>query len=260
MDLGIKGRRAIVCGSSKGLGRGVAQKLAEAGVRLTLNGRTVETLEQTANEIRAQYGVDVRTVEADVTSEAGRQRLLDAEPQADILITNAGGPPPGSWSDWGQDAWLHAINANMLTPILLMKSVLPGMMSRRWGRIVNITSASVKSPVAELGLSNAARGGLTGFVAGVARQVAKDGVVINNLLPGWHETERSVALLSKMASARGLLIEDVRKEAYAANPTGRFGAPEEFGAMAAFLCSQFAGYMIGQNILLDGGAFRSTLG
>ncbi len=259
MDLGIKGRRAIVCGSSKGLGRGVAQKLAEAGVNLTLNGRTAETLEQTANEIRARYGVELRMVQADVTSEAGR-RLLDAEPEPDILITNAGGPPPGSWSDWDQDAWLDAVNANMLTPILLMKSVLPGMMNRRWGRIVNITSASVKSPVAELGLSNAARAGLTGFVAGKARQVAKDGVVINNLLPGWHETDRSAALLSNMARARGLSVEDVKKEAHAANPTGRFGAPEEFGAMAAFLCSQYAGYMIGQNVLLDGGAFRSTLG
>ena len=260
MDLGIKGRRAIVCGSSKGLGRGVAQKLAEAGVILTLNGRTVETPEQTANAIRARYGVDVRTVAADVTSEAGRQRLLEEEPLPDILITNAGGPPPGLWSDWGPEAWRDAINANMLTPILLMKSVLPGMMGRGWGRIVNITSAAVKSPVAELGLSNGARGGLTGFVAGVARQVAKNGVVINNLLPGHHETDRVVSLLSKIASDRGLSVEEVRNEAYAANPTGRFGDPEEFGAMAAFLCSRYAGYMIGQNILLDGGAFNATLG
>ncbi len=260
MDLGIKGRRAIVCGSSRGLGRGVAEKLAEAGVTLTLNGRTVETLEQTANEIRGQYGVDVRTVAADVTSEAGRRRLLDAEPRPDILITNAEGPPPGVWSDWGQDAWLNAINANMLTPILLMNGVLPGMTARGWGRIVNITSASVKTPVAELGLSTAARSGLTGFVAGVARQVARNGVIINNLLPGFHDTDRANALLSKMASAKGLPIEDVRNEAYAANPAGRFGAPEEFGAMAAFLCSRYAGYIVGQNILLDGGAFRSTLG
>lgn len=260
MDLGIKGKRAIVCASSKGLGRGVAQKLAEAGVIVTLNGRTVETLEQTTTEIRARYGVDVRTVAADVTSEEGRKRLLEAESLPDILITNAGGPPPGVWSDWDRDAWLDAINANMLAPILLMTSVLPGMISRRWGRIVNITSATVKSPVAELGLSNAARSGLTGFVAGVARQVAKDGVVINNLLPGPHETDRMVSLLSKMASARGLSVEDVRNEAYAANPTGRFGDPEEFGAMAAFMCSEYAGYMVGQNILLDGGAFRSTLG
>ncbi|WP_330083120.1 SDR family oxidoreductase [Methylocystis iwaonis] len=260
MDLGIKGKRAIVCASSKGLGRGVAQKLAEAGAILTLNGRTVVTLEQTASEIRATYGVEVRTVAADVTSDEGRQRLLDAEPRPDILITNAGGPPPGLWSDWGRDAWLDAIDTNMLAPIFLMTSVLPGMISRGWGRIVNITSATVKSPVAELGLSTAARSGLTGFVAGAARQVAKDGVIINNLLPGPHETDRMVSLLSKMASARGLSVEDVRNEAYAANPTGRFGAPEEFGAMAAFLCSEYAGYIVGQNILLDGGAFRSTLG
>jgi 3-oxoacyl-[acyl-carrier protein] reductase len=260
MDLGIKGRRAIVCGSSRGLGRSVAEKLAEAGVILTLNGRTSETLEQTANEMRAQYGVDVQTVVADVTSETGRSRLLDAEPFPDILITNAGGPPPGEWGDWDQDAWLGAINANMLTPILLIKNVLPGMISRGWGRIVNITSASVKSPVAELGLSNAARSGLTGFVAGTARQVAKDGVVMNNLLPGWHETDRARAVLSDMAGARGLSVEGVKNEVCAANPTRRFGAPEEFGAMAAFLCSEYSGYMIGQNILLDGGAFRSTLG
>jgi NAD(P)-dependent dehydrogenase (short-subunit alcohol dehydrogenase family) len=179
MDLGIKGRRAIVCGSSKGLGRGVAENLAEAGVTLTLNARTAERLEQTAKEISARYGVEVRTVAADVTVEAGRRRLLEAEPAPDILVTNAGGPPPGMWSDWDRDAWLGAIDANMLTPIFLMKSVLPGMIDRGWGRIVNITSATVKSPVEELGLSNAARCGLTGFVAGTARQVAKHGVVIN---------------------------------------------------------------------------------
>jgi 3-oxoacyl-[acyl-carrier protein] reductase len=260
MNLGIKGRRAIVCGSSKGLGRGVAEKLAEAGVILTLNARTAETLDQTAEEIRIGYGVEVRTVAADVTSEAGRLQLLEAEPSPDILITNAGGPPPGMWSDWDRDAWLGAIDANMLTPIFLMKSVLPGMIDRGWGRIVNITSATVKSPVEELGLSNAARCGLTGFVAGTARQVAKHGVVINNLLPGMHETDRIASLLGKTASARGLSSEEVRHEAYGANPTGRFGTPEEFGAMAAFMCSRYVGYMVGQNILLDGGAFRSTLG
>ncbi|QGM45926.1 SDR family oxidoreductase [Methylocystis heyeri] len=260
MDLGIKGRRAIVCGSSKGLGRGVAEKLAEAGVGLTLNARTAETLERTAKEISARYGVEVRTVAADVTVEAGRRLLLEAEPAPDILITNAGGPPPGMWSDWDRDAWLGAIDANMLTPIMLIKSVLPGMIDRGWGRIVNITSATVKSPVEELGLSNAARSGLTGFVAGVARQVARHGVVINNLLPGMHETDRIASLLQKTASARGMSVEEIRNEAYAANPTGRFGSPQEFGAMAAFMCSRYAGYMIGQNILLDGGAFRSTMG
>lgn len=259
MDLGIRGKRAIVCASSKGLGRGVAQKLAEAGVIVTLNGRSHETLEATARELRALTTGEVYAVVADVTTVEGRQQLLEAEPKADILVTNAGGPPPGLWSDWDANDWLSALNANMLSPILLMKAVLPGMIDRGWGRVINITSASVKSPIAELGLSNASRSGLTGFVAGTARQVAKHGVTINNLLPGSHETDRVVALLRRRAEMQGISLEQARQQAHAENPTGRFGTIDEFGATAAFLCSQHAGYIVGQNILLDGGAFRSTL-
>ncbi|SFI71791.1 3-oxoacyl-[acyl-carrier protein] reductase [Phyllobacterium sp. CL33Tsu] len=260
MDLGIKGRRAIVCASSKGLGRGVAEKLAEAGVDLTLNARTESTLKATADAIAGKYGVKVQIVAEDVTTESGRQALLQAEPQPDILINNAGGPPPGVWSDWGEEEWLKAINNNMLTPILLMKAILPGMIERKWGRVVNITSGSVKSPIAQLGLSNAARSGLTGFVAGTSRQVARHGVIINNLLPGSHDTDRTKGFIERSAKEKGISIEEARKEAYADNPAGRYGTAEEFGAAAAFLCSQYSGFIVGQNLLLDGGAFNSTLG
>lgn len=260
MDLGIRGKRAIVCASSKGLGKGVAEKLAEAGVDLTLNARTEETLRTTASRIADEFNVRVQIVTADVTTETGRAELLAAEPQPDILINNAGGPPAGLWSDWNEDDWLKAVNANMLTPILLMKAVLPGMISRKWGRVVNITSGSVKSPIPQLGLSNAARGGLTGFVAGTARQVAKHGVIINNLLPGSHETDRIHQLIERTAEQNGISIEEARAAAHAENPTGRFGTPDEFGAAAAFLCSRYSGYIVGQNLLLDGGAFNSTLG
>ena len=260
MDLGIKGRRAIVCASSKGLGRGVAEKLAEAGVNLTLNARTEATLKATADAIAGKYGVKVQIVATDVTTEDGRQALLQAEPQADILINNAGGPPPGLWSDWGEAEWLKAINNNMLTPILLMNAILPGMIERKWGRVVNITSGSVKSPIAQLGLSNAARSGLTGFVAGTARQVARHGVIINNLLPGSHDTDRTKVFIERTSKEKGISIDQARSEAYAQNPTGRYGTPEEFGAAAAFLCSQYSGFIVGQNLLLDGGAFNSTLG
>ncbi|MEK1889203.1 MAG: SDR family oxidoreductase [Phyllobacterium sp.] len=260
MELGIKGRRAIVCASSKGLGRGVAEKLAEAGVDLTLNARTESTLRATSDAIAGKYGVKVQIVAEDVTTESGRQALLKAEPQPDILINNAGGPPPGVWSDWGEEEWLKAINNNMLTPILLMKAILPGMIERKWGRVVNITSGSVKSPIAQLGLSNAARSGLTGFVAGTSRQVARHGVIINNLLPGSHDTDRTKGFIERSAKEKGISIEEARKEAYADNPAGRYGTAEEFGAAAAFLCSQYSGFIVGQNLLLDGGAFNSTLG
>ncbi|WP_267554927.1 SDR family oxidoreductase [Rhizobium rhizogenes] len=260
MDLGIRGKRAIVCASSKGLGRGVAEKLAEAGVDLTLNARTESVLCATAREIVDTYGVKVQIVATDVTTEEGRKELLAAEPQPDILVNNAGGPPAGLWSDWGEEEWLSAVNANMLTPIYLMNAILPGMIERQWGRVVNITSGSVKSPIPQLGLSNAARGGLTGFVAGTARQVARHGVIINNLLPGSHETDRIKGLLEKTSETKGISIEQARVEANAANPTGRFGTKEEFGAAAAFLCSQYSGFIVGQNLLLDGGAFNSTLG
>lgn len=259
MDLGIRGRTAIVCGGSKGLGRGSAEKLAEAGVDIVLNARSQGPLEQAAGEIAGRYGVAVTPVAADVTTPEGRAKLLEAAPAPDILVTNAGGPPPGMWHDWGEAEWQAAIRANMLTPIHLITAVLPGMIERRWGRIVNITSGSVKAPIPELGLSGAARSGLTGFVAGTSRQVARFGVTINNLLPGQHETARIESLMNNAARTRGISVEEARAEAYAKNPAGRFGTTEEFGAMCAFLCSAYAGYIVGQNILLDGGAINTTL-
>jgi len=200
----------------------------------------------------------VQTVAADVTTEEGRNALLRAEPQPNILITNARRPPPGDWSTVSKDDWLGAVGANMLAPIMLMQAVLPCMIERKWGRIVNVTSASVRSPIPELCLSNGARTGLIGFVAGTARQVARHGVTINNLLPGSHQTERMEKLLERSAERRGISIDEARAEEYAQNPTGHVGTPDEFGAAAAFLCSQYAGYIVGQNLLLDGGAFNAT--
>jgi len=259
MDLGIRGKNAIVCGGSKGLGRGSAEKLAEAGVDIVLAARTQGPLEETAAQIAERFGVSVTPVACDVTTPEGRAKLLEAAPAPDILVNNAGGPPPGMWHQWGEDEWQAAIRANMLSPIHLITAVLPGMIERGWGRIVNITSGSVKAPIGVLGLSGAARSGLTGFVAGTSRQVAKHGVTINNLLPGQHETDRIESLMNNAARDRNITVEQARAEAYAANPAGRFGTTEEFGAACAFLCSQYAGYIVGQNILLDGGAINSTM-
>ncbi|SCZ63452.1 3-oxoacyl-[acyl-carrier protein] reductase [Epibacterium ulvae] len=259
MDLGIEGKRALVCASSKGLGLGCAEALAEAGVDLVMNARGAEALEAAAERIRTTYGVAVTTVAADITSEEGRIRVLKAAGALDILVTNAGGPPPGMWSDWERDDFIKALDANMLTPIALMKALLPGMIDKGWGRVVNITSQSVKAPIAVLGLSNSARAGLTGYVAGTARQVAGKGVVINNLLPGIHATDRAVALDTAMAQQHDMSIEEASATRAATIPAARYGTPTEFGATCAFLCSQHAGYMIGQNILLDGGATNATL-
>jgi 3-oxoacyl-[acyl-carrier protein] reductase len=265
MDLGLKGRTAIVCAGSKGLGRGCAEALAEAGVNLVLNARGAEALEATAAHIRAAYGVEVVAVAADITSDAGRAAVLDAAATlsptggADILVNNAGGPPPGMWSDWTRDDWQKAVDANMLTPILLTTAALPGMMERGWGRVVCITSQSVKSPIGVLGLSNGARAGLTGFIGGTARQVAPYGVVMNNLLPGIHATDRATALDGAVVKAEGITIEEAQARRSAVIPARRYGTASEFGATCAFLCSEHAGFMIGQNILLDGGAFNSTL-
>lgn len=260
MDLGIQGKRAIVCASSKGLGRASAVKLAEAGVHVTLNARSAGPLEETAEEIRKATGVEVKTVAADVTTDAGRAALLEAEPAADILVNNAGGPPPGLWTDWGKEEWQSAVNDNMLTPILLATALMPGMIERSWGRVVNITSGSVKAPIPQLGLSNGARAGLTGFVGGTARQVAKHNVIMNNLLPGRHETERNQKLMASIAQQQNITVDDAKRNAHALIPAGRFGYADEFGAVCAFLCSQHVGFMIGQNVLLDGGAFNSTMG
>ncbi|MCA8878703.1 MAG: SDR family oxidoreductase [Rhodobacteraceae bacterium] len=259
MDLGIAGRTALVTAASRGLGRGCAEALAAAGVGLTLNARGKEALEDTAAAIREAHGVEVRTVAADITSPEGRAQVLDAAGAVDILVTNAGGPPPGKWSDWDREDFIRALDANMLTPIALMQACLPGMMERRWGRVVNITSGSVKAPIAQLGLSNTARTGLTGFVAGTARQVAGAGVTINNLLPGIHDTDRADALDRAVSLKEGLTIEEARARRAATIPARRYGTAAEFGAACAFLCSRYAGFIVGQNILLDGGAINATL-
>ena len=259
MDLGLRGKRALVTASSKGLGRGCAMALAEAGVDLVLNARGGDALNATAAEIRANFGVQVVTVAGDITTDPVRQQVLAAAAGADILVTNAGGPPPGLWNDWSRDDFIRAIDANMLTPIALMQALLPGMIDRGWGRVVNITSQSVKSPIPQLGLSNAARAGLTGFVGGTARQVAPFGVTINNLLPGIHDTDRALALDGGVMRARGISMDQARQERMASIPARRYGTVSEFGAACAFLCSQQAGFIVGQNILLDGGAMNSTL-
>ncbi|HPE26580.1 SDR family oxidoreductase [Albidovulum sp.] len=259
MDLGIRGKRALVCASSKGLGRGCAEALAAAGVDLVMNARGGEALEAAAEAIRVRHGVAVTTVAVDVATEAGQRALLDAAGSVDILVNNAGGPPPGHWSDWTREDFLRALDANMLAPIALMKALLPGMIDREWGRVVNITSQAVKAPIAVLGLSNSARAGLTGYVAGTSRQVARHGVTINNMLPGIHATDRATALDRGVMTAEGISMEEAQARRFATIPVGRYGTTEEFGAMCAFLCSVHAGFIVGQNILLDGGAINATL-
>ena len=259
MDLGIKGKRGLVCASSKGLGRGCAEALAAAGVDLVLNARGAEALKATPQHIRDTYGVNVTTVASDVATDEGRAALLEAAGQVDILVNNAGGPPPGLWSDWDRDDFIKALDANMLAPIALMKAMLPGMIAQGWGRVVNITSGSVKAPIPQLGLSNSARAGLTGYVAGTSRQVAQHGVTINNMLPGIHATDRAVSLDTGVSNAQGISIEEATKQRQATIPARRYGTSEEFGAMCAFLCSQHAGFIVGQNIVLDGGAINATI-
>ena len=259
MDLGIKGKTAIVCDASKGLGRGCAEALAEAGVNLVINARTESTLIETAEAIATKYGVSVTPVACDITTAEGQAKVLAACPNPDILVNNAGGPPPGMWSDWDRDDFIKALDANMLAPIALMKAVLPGMIDKGWGRVVNITSQSVKSPIGVLGLSNAARAGLTGYVGGTSRQVAEHGVNINNLLPGIHATDRAVSLDQGVSSAQGISMDEAAEQRMATIPARRYGTSTEFGATCAFMCSQHAAYMVGQNILLDGGGFNSTM-
>lgn len=259
MDLGINKKRALVCASSKGLGLGCAEALAAAGVDLVMNARGADALEASAEAIRAEYGVEVQTVAADVATEDGQAEVLKAAKGVDILVNNAGGPPPGVWSDWDRDDFIRALDANMLAPIALMKALLPGMIDRGWGRVVNITSQSVKAPIPALGLSNSARAGLTGYVAGTSRQVAGSGVTINNLLPGIHATDRAIALDTGITKAKGITMDEAKAQRCATIPAGRYGTRQEFGAACAFLCSQHAGFIIGQNILLDGGATNMTL-
>lgn len=261
MDLGIAGKWALVCAASKGLGKGCATALVREGVNVVITARGAEALEATAAELRAlNPAVQVRTVAGDITTPEGRAAALAACPQVDILVNNAGGPPPGDFRDWGREAWLKALDANMLTPIELIKAVVDGMAERGFGRVVNITSAAVKAPIDILGLSNGARSGLTGFVAGVARQtrLASRNVTINALLPGPFETDRLIGTMSGQAQKSGQSLDAVMDARRKTNPTQRFGNIDEFGATCAFLCSVHAGYITGQNVLMDGGAFPGT--
>jgi 3-oxoacyl-[acyl-carrier protein] reductase len=258
MDLGIAGRHALVCAASKGLGRGCAQALSEAGAIVTIVARTEAELQAAAAAIGARSGRAVQWVAADVTTAEGRAAALERCPAPDILVNNAGGPPAGDFRDWDRAAWIAALDANMLAPIELIKASVDGMIERRFGRIVNITSAAVKAPIDILGLSNGARSGLTGFVAGLARQVARHNVTINNLLPGPFETDRLRSIFAGRAAATGQAFDAVMQAGRDANPAGRFGTAEEFGAACAFLCSAHAGFIVGQNLLLDGGAYPGT--
>ncbi len=260
MDLGLKGKKAIVCAASKGLGRACAMSLAREGVDLVITARTAADLEQTAAEIRKATGVKVTPVPGDITTDAGRAAALAACPEPDILVNNAGGPPRGDFREWGRDEWIKAVDANMLTPIFLIKAVVDGMIGRKFGRIVNITSASVKSPIPELGMSNGARAGLTGFVAGLARQIARHNVIINNILPGPFLTDRLRSGFQEAATRSGRPIDEVIAERSKTNPAGRVGDPAEFGEACAFLCSANISFIVGQNLLLDGGSYNSSMG
>jgi len=258
MDLGIKGKSAIVCAASKGLGRACAWSLAREGVDLTICARGKEALEQTAGEIRKAFGVKVTALALDVTTADGRAQLLAACPQPDILVNNAGGPPPGDFRNWSREDWLKAIDANMLTPIELIKATVDHMIAKKFGRVVNITSSAVKAPLQVLGLSNGARAGLTGFIAGLARQTVKHNVTINNLLPGFFSTDRNRSTLSAIAKDRGISVEEALAERLKTIPAGRQGDAAEFGDACAYLCSAQAGFVTGQNFLIDGGSYPGT--
>ena len=266
MDLGIEGRRAIVCGASKGLGKGCALALANEGVNVTLVARTAETLESTRQEIQGLIQgrtqgpgkTKITAVAADITTDSGRDAVMEACPAPDILVNNAGGPPPGDFRDWYQKEWFDAVNSNMFSSIDMIRRTVDGMAERGFGRIVNITSISVKTPMPGLGLSNGARAGLTGWVAGVAREFVRQNVTINNLLPGLFDTDRGSGYLAYRARCEGVDVDQYVERYFANSPAGRFGTCEEFGAACAFLCSAFSGYTSGQNILLDGGEFPGT--
>jgi 3-oxoacyl-[acyl-carrier protein] reductase len=258
MDLGLKGRHALVCAASQGLGRAAALGLAREGVDLTIVARRRDLLEQAADEIRAETGVVVIAVAGDVTTEEGRAAALAARPEIDILVTNAGGPPPGDFRTLKRADWDSALNAQMLAPIDLIAATIDGMADRRFGRIVNVTSAAMRIPSRILPLTNGARGGLTAFVSGIVADFAKSNVTINNLLPGPFDTDRIRVTTRAAAEANGRTFEEEMERRTSQSPAGRLGRPEEFGAACAFLCSSLAGYMTGQNIALDGGAFVTT--
>jgi 3-oxoacyl-[acyl-carrier protein] reductase len=259
MDLGIKGKTALVCAASKGLGKGCALALAREGVNLVITARGKEALEATAEEIRKNMGAKVVAIAGDITTPEGRAAALAACPSPDILVNNAGGPPPGDFRNWSREDWIKALDANMLAPIELIKATVDGMIARKFGRIVNITSGAVKMPIPELGLSNGARTGLTGFVAGIARQTVQHNVTINGLLPGPFDTDRLRGNFVFNAKKLGKTVEELAKARAEANPAKRFGNIEEFGAACAFLCSAHAGFITGQNLLMDGGAYPGTL-
>ncbi len=258
MNLGLEGRTAIVCAASKGLGKACAHALAAEGVEVYINARTETTLRAAAQEISGSTGAKVYQVVGDVTSEATRRALLEACPHPDIVVNNAGGPPPGDFRDWGRDDWIRAVDANMLTPIELIRATIDGMRERGFGRIVNVTSSAVKAPIPELGLSNGARSGLTGFVAGLARQMARHNVTINNLLPGPFATDRLRDTVAAAADREGIGPDEMHARRLAGHPARRYGDPEEFGRLCAYVCSIHAGYITGQNILIDGGAYPGT--
>ena len=260
MDLGIAGKTALVCAASKGLGKGCALALVREGVNVVITARNKDALEATAAELRKQAtaGATVKIAAGNIATPEGRAAALDVCPSPDILVNNAGGPPPGDFRDWGRDQWIAALDANMLAPIELMKATVDNMMKRGFGRVVNITSGAVKAPIDILGLSNGARSGLTGFVAGLARKTVRNGVTINNRLHGPRDTDRLRATVQVQAKASGRTPEEEARNRAANNPSGRFGTPEEFGAACAFLCSVHAGYITGQNLLMDGGAYPGT--
>ena len=261
MDMGIAGKWALVCAASKGLGKGCATALVREGVNVVITARGEEALNATAAELRAlNNAVEVRTVAGDITTEAGRAAALAAAPQIDILVNNAGGPPPGDFREWQREDWIKALDANMLTPIALMKACIDAMAERGFGRVVNITSGAVKAPIDTLGLSNGARSGLTGFVAGLSRQskLASHNVTINNLLPGFFDTDRIRTTMANAAAKSGKSIDEMLDTRRATIPARRLGTAEEFGAACAFLCSVHGSYITGQNWLLDGGGYPGT--
>ena len=255
MDLGIAGKKALVCGASAGLGYACAQALVREGVDVLVVARTEAPLLAAAERLRLLGGGAVSSVAADVTTETGRELIWQTQQNFDIVVTNAAGPPPGDFRDWDRDIWVRALEANMLAPIALIRATVDGMMARGFGRIVNITSSAVKSPVDGLGLSNGARSGLTGFVAGLARTTVAKGVTINNLLPGTFDTARLAGNFAAQAARQGISTEQAIAARLAKHPAHRFGQPDELGNTCAYLCSMHAGYINGQNILLDGGSF-----
>lgn len=258
MELGIRGKTALVCAASKGLGKGCAMALAREGVNLTIVARSPDTLEATAEEIRRATGVQVTAVAADLTSPDGRKAVLAACPNPDILVNNNGGPPAGDFRDWDREVWIKALDANMITPIEMIKATLDGMIARKFGRIVNITSAAVKAPINILGLSNGARTGLTGFVAGLSRQVVMHNVTINNILPGLFKTDTMVGRIEAGAKMAGKSFDDMLQERLKTIPAGRLGDPAEFGQLCAYICSAQGSFFTGQNFLIDGGSYAGT--